>query len=92
MAYNGAMKADNGNRTQRAKMSSMAILAWLADALGLKFTRNWLLMLIGYKAVHKFEENDALSALERLARLRESGTLSEAEFQAMKARLLSSKP
>ena len=83
---------ERSERTQRAKMSSMAILAWLADALGLKFTRNWLLMLIGYKAVQKFEENDALSALERLARLRESGTLSEAEFRAMKARLLSSKP
>ena len=83
---------ERSERTQRAKMSSMAILAWLADALGLKFTRNWLLMLIGYKAVQKFEENDALSALERLARLRESGTLSEAELQAMKARLLSSKP
>ena len=79
-------------RTQWANMSSMAFWAWLADALGLKFTRNWLLMLIGYKAVQKFEENDALSALERLARLRESGTLSEAEFRAMKARLLSSKP
>ena len=83
---------EGSERTQRAKMSSMAILAWLADALGLKFTRNWLLMLIGYKAVQKFEENDALSALERLARLRDSGTLSETEFQAMKARLLSSKP
>jgi len=77
---------------KRGKVSSMAILAWLADALGLKFTRNWLLMLIGYKAVQKFEENDTLSALERLVRLRESGTLSEAEFRAMKARLLSSKP
>ena len=79
-------------RTQRAEISSMAFWAWLADTLGLKFTRNWLLMCIGYKAVRKFEENDALSALERLARLRESGTLSEAEFRAMKARLLSSKP
>ena len=69
-------------------MSSMAILAWLADALGLKFTRNWLLMLIGYKAVQKFEENDALSALERLARLRASGVLSEAEFRRMKAQVL----
>jgi hypothetical protein len=69
-------------------MSSMASLAWLADALGLKFTRNWLLMLIGYKAVQKFEENDALSALERLAMLRDSGVLSEAEFRQKKAQLL----
>ena len=36
--------------------------------------------------------DDALAALERLADLRASGVLSEAEFRAMKARLLSSKP
>ncbi|MFI5107574.1 MAG: SHOCT domain-containing protein [Terriglobales bacterium] len=36
--------------------------------------------------------NDAIAALERLADLRASGVLSEAEFRAMKARLLSSKP
>ena len=77
---------------KRGKVSSMAILAWLADALGLKFTRNWLLMCIGLRAARKFEDNDALATLERLARLRESGTLSEAEFRAMKARLLSSRP
>ena len=77
---------------KRRKVSSMAILAWLADALGLKFTRNWLLMCIGLRAARKFEDNDALATLERLARLRESGTLSEAEFRALKARLLSSKP
>jgi hypothetical protein len=73
---------------KRGKVSSMAILAWLADALGLKFTRNWLLMCIGLRAARKFEDNDALATLERLARLRESGTLSEAEFRTMKARLL----
>ena len=76
---------------KRGKLSSMAILAWLADALGLTFTRNWLLMCIGLRAARKFEDNDALVTLERLARLRESGTLSEAEFRAMKARLLSPK-
>ena len=76
---------------RRGKVSSMAILAWLADALGLKFTRNWLLMCIGLRAARKFKDNDALTTLERLARLRESGTLSEAEFRAMKARLLSPK-
>ncbi|MFZ3212049.1 MAG: SHOCT domain-containing protein [Terriglobales bacterium] len=36
--------------------------------------------------------NEALAALERLANLRASGVLSEPEFRAMKARLLSSKP
>lgn len=36
--------------------------------------------------------NDTIAALERLADLRASGVLSEAEFRAMKARLLSSKP
>jgi len=77
---------------KRGKVSSMAILAWLADALGLKFTRNWLLMCIGLRAARKFEHNDAIAALERLANLRASGTLSEAEFRAMKARLLSSRP
>jgi len=75
-------------QAQQGNISSMALLAWLADALGLKFTRNWLLMCLGLKAVQKFEDNDALATLERLARLRESGTLSEAEFRAMKARLL----
>ncbi len=75
-------------RPQRAKISSMAFWAWLADALGLKFTRNWLLMSIGCKAAQKFEENEALSTLERLARLRASGALSEAEFQRLKAQLL----
>ena len=75
-------------QAQQGNISSMAFLAWLADALGLKFTRNWLLMCLGLKAVQKFEDNDALATLERLARLRESGTLSEAEFRAMKARLL----
>ena len=79
-------------RPQRAKISSMAFWAWLADALGLKFTRNWLLMSIGCKAAQKFEENGTLSALERLARLRASGVLSDAEFRAMKAKLLSSQP
>ena len=76
---------------KRGKVSSMAILAWLADALGLKFTRNWLLMCIGLRAARKFEDNDALATLERLAKLRASGVLSEAEFRAMKARLLSPK-
>ena len=75
-------------RTQQAKISSMAFWAWLADTLGLKFTRNWLLMCIGCKAAEKFEQNDALSALERLARLKASGVLSEAEFQRMKAGVL----
>jgi hypothetical protein len=36
--------------------------------------------------------NDAIAALERLAKLRASGVLSEAEFQGIKARLLSSRP
>jgi hypothetical protein len=75
-------------RTQSAKISSMAFWAWLADALGLKFTRNWLLMCIGCKAAQKFEENETLSALERLSRLRASGVLSETEFQRMKAGVL----
>ncbi len=35
---------------------------------------------------------DAVAALERLADLRDSGVLSEAEFRRMKAQLLSSKP
>ena len=73
---------------KRGKVSSMAILAWLADALGLKFTRNWLLMCIGLRAARKFEDNDALATLERLAKLRAAGVLSEAEFRTMKARLL----
>jgi len=36
--------------------------------------------------------NDAIAALERLGKLRDSGVLSEGEFRAMEARLLSSKP
>jgi len=79
-------------RAQRGETSSVAFLAWLADALGLRFVRNWFLMCLGLKAVRKFEENDALATLERLASLRASGVLSEAEFRAMKARLLSPKP
>ena len=73
---------------KRGEVSSVAILAWLADALGLKFTRNWFLMCLGLKAAQKFEQNDALATLERLANLRASGVLSETEFRAMKARLL----
>ncbi len=75
-------------QAQRGNISAMAFWAWLADTLGLKFTRNWLLMSIGCKAAQKFEQNETVSALERLARLRNAGVLSEAEFQAMKAQLL----
>ncbi len=77
---------------QRGNISAMAFWVWLADALGLKFTRNWLLMSIGCKAAQKFEQNETVSALERLARLKASGVLSDAEFRAMKAKLLSSQP
>jgi hypothetical protein len=77
-------------QAQRGNISAMAFWAWLADALGLKFTRNWLLMCIGCKAAQKFEENETLSALERLSRLRASGVLSETEFQRMKAATLRS--
>jgi hypothetical protein len=72
----------------KEKLGRMAFWAWLADALGLKFTRNWLLMCIGCKAAEKFEENETLSSLERLARLKASGVLSETEFQTMKAEVL----
>ena len=75
-------------QAQRGNISSMAFWAWLADALGLKFTRNWLLMSIGCKAAQKFEQSGTVSALERLARLRASGALSDAEFQRMKAGVL----
>ena len=38
-------------RTQGAKIIVVAILALLADAIGFKSTRNWLLVWLGCKAV-----------------------------------------
>jgi len=38
-------------RTQGAKIIVVAILAWVADAVGFKGTRNWLLLWLGCKAV-----------------------------------------
>ena len=38
-------------RMQGAKIIVVAILAWLADAIGFKSTRNWLLVWLGCKAV-----------------------------------------
>jgi len=84
----GTKTAREQGMSERTKMIIVAILAWFADALGLKFTRNWLLVWIGCKAVGELKENDALAALGRLAELRASGVLSEAEFQAMKAQVL----
>jgi hypothetical protein len=75
--------------SERTKMIIVAILAWLADAVGLKGSRNWLLVWIGCKAVRELKENDTIATLERLARLRDSGVLSEAEFRTMKAQVLS---
>ncbi len=77
-------------QAQRGNISAMAFWVWLADALGLKFTRNWLLMSIGCKAARKLEDNETLSALERLAKLRDAGVLSETEFQGMKAAMMES--
>lgn len=74
--------------SERTKMIFVAVLAWLANAIGFKGTRNWLLVWIGCKAVRELKENDALAELERLARLRDSGVLSEAEFRRMKAQAL----
>ena len=34
----------------RTKIIVVAILAWLADAIGFKSTRNWLLVWLGCKA------------------------------------------
>lgn len=81
---------ESWQQAQRGNISAMAFWAWLADALGFKFTRNWLLMRIGREAARKFEENETLSAMERLARLRDSGALSEADFQRLKAGVLGS--
>ncbi len=80
----------NGLTPTQRKIFGWGILAWLADALGFNFTRNWLLLLIGTKAVKEFQQGNALAELERLARLRNAGILSEAEFQRLKMRLLES--
>jgi hypothetical protein len=74
--------------SERTKMIIVAILAWLADAVGLKITRNTLLVWLGCKAVGEVQGNNTIASLERLSNLRASGVLSETEFQAMKAQVL----
>jgi len=54
--------------SDRTKIIVVAILAWLADAVGFKGTRNWLLVWLGCKAAEELKSALANSRTGNVAR------------------------
>jgi hypothetical protein len=54
--------------SEQTKVIVVAILAWLADAVGFKGTRNWLLVWLGCKAVGELKSARVNSRTGNVAR------------------------